>query len=285
MVKIIYNYEPNKITKKLINIICSKISHSNLKNNYNFTYHTQKYSLKNIVTKIFYVLYCAKNWRHLGNGWNNIYKHYIKLNKLNFFCDTYLNLLSKYLRKNKRSLKLISIDTTIVYNKYGIDKLKRNAYAKNKKCYKLLTVIDSKRKPIYFSYHTGNINDSKILKNNLNKILELLKDKCKICLADSGFDAKEIRNKFINNKIKPLIPKNIRNIKKDFKMKDLTYQERLDIMFENFKKDERELYKKRIKVENFYANYKQIHRFNMRYDKYYTNFMGFIYIYLSNMLI
>ncbi len=56
-------------------------------------------------------------------------------------------------------------------------------------------------------------------------------------------------------------------------------------MFENFKKDERELYKKRIKVENFYANYKQIHRFNMRYNKYYTNLMGFIYIYLSNMLI
>ena len=68
-------------------------------------------------------------------------------------------------------------------------------------------------------------------------------------------------------------------------MKELTYQERLDIMFEDFSDSERIIYKKRIEVENFYSNYKQIHRLNLRYDKYYINIIGFIYIYLSKLLI
>ncbi len=50
---------------------------SKLKHNYNFSLHTQKYRLKIVITKIFYVLYQSKNWRQLGHGWNNIYKHYI----------------------------------------------------------------------------------------------------------------------------------------------------------------------------------------------------------------
>lgn len=260
--------------------MCSK-----LKQNYNFSLHTQKYKLKTIITKIFYVLYKAKNWRQLGDGWNNIYKHFIKLNKFKFFEKTYFDLLKKYLTTNKKSLKLVSIDTTIVYNKFGIDQLKRNAYAKNKKCYKLFTMIDSKRKPIYFSYHTGNTNDNKIFRINLNKILNILDRKCKIFLADSGFCSKLARTKLKKNNICPLIPKNIRGTKKNFKMKELTYQERLDIMFEDFSDSERIIYKKRIEVENFYSNYKQIHRLNLRYDKYYINLIGFIYIYLSKLLI
>ena len=64
MVKIIYEYNPSKLDNKLINVICKKVK------------------LSEIITKIFYVLYKAKNWRQLGNCWNNVYKHYIKINLL-----------------------------------------------------------------------------------------------------------------------------------------------------------------------------------------------------------
>ena len=47
MIEIINNYIPNKICKKLINIICKKVNKSKLYKNYNFSYHTQKYKLKN----------------------------------------------------------------------------------------------------------------------------------------------------------------------------------------------------------------------------------------------
>lgn len=285
MVKIIYEYNPSKLNNKIINIICKKVQVSKIGKNYNFKYHTQKYELKEIITKIFYVLYKAKNWRQLGNCWNNIYKHYIKLNLLKIFSELYVDLLQKYLKKNKTSLKITSIDTTFVYNKYGIDKLDRNAYAKNKKCYKLLVLIDSKKKPIFFKYFTGNVNDTKTLTNSLDEIFKIIGEKCKIFLADSGFCSKEIRTKFAEHNILPLIPKNIRNTKKDFKMKDLPYAERLDIVFEEFSKDERKTYKKRIGIENFFANYKQPTKLNMRYEKYFENLMGFVNIYMSRLLL
>lgn len=231
------------------------------------------------------MLYKAKNWRQLGNTWNNVYKHYIKLNLLKIFSDVYTDLLKKYLVKNKTSLKITSIDTTFVYNKYGIDKLERNTYAKNKKCYKLLVLIDSKKRPIFFKYFTGNINDAKILTTSLEEILKIINKKCKIFLADSGFCSNEIREKIKKQNILPLIPKNIRNTKKDFKMKDLPYNKRLEIVFKEFSKNEKQIYEKRINSENFFANYKQPTKLNMRYEKYFNNLMGFINIYMSKLLL
>ena len=253
MVKIIFEYIPSKLDNKIINIICKKIKISKIGDNYKFKYHTQKYQLKEIIIKIFYVLYKAKNWRQLGNTWNNVYKHYIKLNSLKIFSELYIDLLKKYLQRNKTSLKITSIDTTFVYNKYGTDKLERNAYAKNKKCYKLLVLIDSKKRPIYFKYFTGNVNDTKTLATSLEEIFKIIDKKCKIFLAGSGFCSNEIREKFKEHDILPLIPKNIRNTKKNFKMKDLPYAEKLDIVFEEFSKHERQIYKKRINVENFFC--------------------------------
>jgi len=119
MIEIINNYTPNKICKKLINIICKKVNKSKLYKNYNFSYHTQKYKLKDIVTKIMYCLHKCKDWRQLGIGWNNIYKHFIKLSLIGIFKNTYLELLKMYIKKHKTSLKIVSLDTTTVYNKYG----------------------------------------------------------------------------------------------------------------------------------------------------------------------
>ena len=177
------------------------------------------------------------------------------------------------------------IHQSYIINKYGIDGLKRNKFAKNKKCYKIFTLIDSYGKVIYFSYHFGNMYDSKILNLSFNKILKLINHRSNYFLADSGFCSKKIRSKLESKNIKPLIPKNIRNTKKNFKMKDLSFQERLNITLKDFTEEQKIIYKKRIKVENVYANYKQINRFNMRYDKYMINLIGFMFIYFSKLLI
>ena len=54
MVEIIFEYNPSKLDNKIINIICKKIKISKIGDNYKFKYHTQKYQLKEIITKIFY---------------------------------------------------------------------------------------------------------------------------------------------------------------------------------------------------------------------------------------
>lgn len=53
----------------------------------------------------------------------------------------------------ENSLKIISVDTSFIYIKYGIDKIKRNKYAKNKNCSKLFLMTDNKQKPIYFNMY------------------------------------------------------------------------------------------------------------------------------------
>ena len=109
MVKIIFEYNPSKLDNKIINIICKKIKISKIGDNYKFKYHTQKYQLKEIITQIFYVLYKAKNWRQVGNTWNNVYKHYIKLNSLKISNELYIDLSKKYFQINKTSLKITNL--------------------------------------------------------------------------------------------------------------------------------------------------------------------------------
>ena len=79
---------------KIINHLTKIILKSKFKNHYDFSYKTQIYNIK-------FVLYEAHKWKNLGFIWNNIYKHYIKLNQLNIFTNTYTDLLKKYLKKYK----------------------------------------------------------------------------------------------------------------------------------------------------------------------------------------
>ena len=242
-ITIINNYKPNKIICKIIKILKNIIFKTH-KKNYDFTYVTQIYDIETILTKIFYCLYVSLSWRNLGKGYNNVYAHFIRLNELGIFKSTYSEMFNTYLYKNKNSLKIVSVDTSFIYNKYGTDMIKRNKYAKNKNCSKLFLMVNNKQKPIYFNTCEGNENDSKILANNLDNVLNIIKSKCKYFLADSGFCSRKIRMKIENNNIKPLIPLNIRNIKKKNKMKFISWKKRKEIMFKNFLKKEMIIYKR-----------------------------------------
>jgi hypothetical protein len=71
----------------------------------------------------------------LGSVHSNIYKHYIKLQTINTFKNTYIALLKKYLQKTKfKTLSKVYTDTTFIINKKGTNFMGRNKYMKNKNC-------------------------------------------------------------------------------------------------------------------------------------------------------
>jgi len=284
-ITIIKKFKPTMIQKKLINFLNNIIMKSKYKNHYDFTHHTQKYTLKFILTHIICFLHELKNWRSLGSVWNNVYKHYIKLNNWGFLENTYMKLLNKYLKRTQnRSLKFTFCDVTIIINNNGIDCKGRSNYAKNKNCTKLLSIIDKNKIPLLISFFKGNMNDIKCLNLTIEEFLIKYDNKIKNFLADAGFYSNYIMDMLDKYKIKYLIPKNVRNNKKYKKVngEKLTYKEKIEIQFEDFTKQERKIYKKRIGVENMYATYKNTNnRFRTREDKYVKNLEGLTYLYYA----
>jgi hypothetical protein len=108
------------------------------KHHYDKTYHTQKYDLKYILTNIVCFINNYHSWRSLGNGWNNIYKHFIKLVELKILDTSFIDLLKSYTNKRHgKHLKVVMVDTSAIFNKNGNDYIKRNYCVKNKFCTKM----------------------------------------------------------------------------------------------------------------------------------------------------
>ena len=89
--------------KNLIKILKNIIFKSSLKDNYNFTYHTQRYKIDDILTAILFILNRGLCWRDYTQiYWNTIYKHFRKLSSLNIFASTYKQLLKKIFQKSAK---------------------------------------------------------------------------------------------------------------------------------------------------------------------------------------
>lgn len=174
--------------------------------------------------------------------------------------------MNKYLKKTKnKTLKCCYTDTTFIINKKGIDFKEKNKFMKNKYCNKLSLIVDSKFIPIDIKIYKGNINDSKVLQQqipNINKYLEHMN----YFICDKGYCSSTIRNIFKNNDIIPIIPFNNRNTKCKNKIKKLT-------------EDEKNKYRTRIKIEHVFGNLKILNKLGMRYEKYIENYEGLIYLY------
>ena len=260
-------YILSPIDKKIIRILIKNINKSQYKDNYNFTYSSQKYSLQFILAHILFIIKYSATWRSLGiHIYNNIYKHYIKLNKINLFKNTYIKLLKKYLIKTKnKTLKSLYTDTTFIINKKGIDNKARNKYMKNKNCNKVSIITDNKFIPIDIQIFKGNLNDSNILQQQIINIDTNI-NYSKYFIADKGYCSSKIRKLLIAKNILPIIPYNKRNTKDKNKINKLT-------------KNEKIRYKKRIKIEHIFSNLKSNHKLENRYEKYIDNYEGLLYLY------
>lgn len=259
--------------KLLIKILKKIINNSPLKHHYDYTYHTQKYSLDDILVSILYVLKTGIAWRYCPYiNWNTVYKHFRNLSKLDIFKSTYVELLRKYIKKTpSRKLKIQITDTTVIKNKYGIDKVKINKHNNNKNVMKVSVITDINGIPLNISTFSGNTHDSKIIVEQIrnepmlidNVLLELYS---KYFLADKGYDSSIVRSTLINSGYEPIIACNIRNTKCKQKIKKLTPLQK-------------EIYKKRIIVECFFGTLKRSYRrLDNRYDKYSCNYMSFLYL-------
>ena len=262
---IINKYKLLRIDKKIIDSIKNFISTSKFKNDYNFKHWKQKYSIDFILAHIIYLLKYNFSWRTLGSVHSNIYKHYIKLQTINTFKNTYVALLKKYLQKTKfKNLSKVYTDTTFIINKKGTNFMGRNKYMKNKNCNKVSIITDKKFIPIDIQILKGNVNDSKILQQQMNTIIKN-KDYVKYLFAEKGYCSKITREILNKNSIHPIIDYNTRNTKDKTKKKYLT-------------KNELKLYIKRIYIEHLFGNYKYYPKLGQRYEQKIHNYEGLLYL-------
>ena len=275
---------PTKFQVKLINTIVKSIKQSKYWSHYDFTYHTQKYTCKDIITHIIYYLFECSKFKQLGNRWNNIYKHFQQLLKWNIIKDTYTNTLKQYLIKtNYKTLNFVSCDSTGIVNRNGTDCIGRNSYFKNKNCTKYTTLIDKHKIPIHYEFMSGNRNDIIYMNNNLDSILTNYGKYIKVLCCDAAYYSKNVIEICNNHNIKYLIPKNIKNSKKYLNEDGTkkTKAEKLMIQFEDFTKLDKKLYNKRMGSEHYFSTYKNTNsnKFRIRNDKHITSLDGYTILY------
>jgi len=198
----------------------------------------KKHTLEEYLMGIIEVLCNNISWRKYmgkinGRVLNNKHNEFVKLGVYN---ELYKVNLKKYLRKSKKKfLKYLSIDSSFIENRNGINNLGRNVYYKNKKGRKISLIVDSKGIPINVCISAGNKHDCTIFKENKNMINQA-SNKNKYFMADKGYDSEEIRNILRAKGYIPIIPK--RKTKKNKR---------------SLKTNQIKIYRKRIIVENAFS--------------------------------
>jgi len=240
--------------------------------NYNYTYHTQKYSLDFIINEIFFVLKSGISWMDYNHNCtinhNTLYFHFRRFQKANIFQSAYKIALDRYISVNK--LKIQSIDTSFVYNLNGVAKIGRNKYYKNKKCTKISSIVDRNGIPLSICIEAGNFSDAnndfidKTFKSYLIDINDHIGKYKPKFLGDKMYDSNYIDAKIREANMEPIIDKNVRNTKNPNKLKS-------KIMSVKNKK----IFKKRIKVENQFCWLKKNKRILIREDKMESTYLAF----------
>jgi hypothetical protein len=131
-----------------------------------------KYSTKDYICGIIEVLSNNISWRKYngkidGRILNNKHNYY---SKLGVYDELYKVNLDTYLKSNKEYSKYLSMDSSFISNKNGINKLGRNIYYKNKQGRKITAIVDSKGISINVHLISGNKHDCKITPVILNKL-------------------------------------------------------------------------------------------------------------------
>ncbi len=244
------------------------LSTKGLQDTYNKIYPNTKYTLDQIIDDIIYILKTGVSWRNIRSSikCKSLYWHYSRFVKHNIFLKLY-NLfrkqyLSNYVHPKNTTISLL-LDSSVIYNKFGVTKLGRNKFYKNKKCMKISLLTDINGCPLSIFLIKGNYHDNSTFDKHIKDINILLpKNKCKL-IADKGYTCKKIYNTLDKYKIEHIIPP-----KRNMKLYD-TYK---------YSKDE---YKKRIKIEHIFARLKMMRRIECRYDKFMPNYKGFLYLGLT----
>ena len=226
----------------------------------------KKYSLDQYIMGIIEILSNNISWRKYngqidGRVLNNKHNEFVKLG---VYKDLYRINLKKYLRKSrKKFLKYLSIDSSFIENKGGINGLGRNIYYKNKKGRKITAIVDSKGIPLSVCLSPGNKHDCTIFKENKNMISKAYNQNL-YYMADKGYDSEEIRNILRAKGYIPIIPK--RKTKKNKR---------------SLKTNQIKIYRKRIIVENTFSWLKRNAKIDKIYEKTEESYMALLLLSIS----
>ena len=225
-----------------------------------------KYTTKDYLCGIIQVLSNNISWRKYigkidGRVLNNKHNYYVKIG---LYEKLYKINLRKYLRKNRKESNILSIDSTFIQNKNGVEKIGRNVFYKNKKGMKVTTIVDNKGIPIKINFNRGNRHDARIAPKILNQLKINVTPINKYVLADKGYDSEKIRELIRGKNYKPIIGRRRSKVKR----KSLT-------------KSEINIYKKRIIVENSYAWLRMFAKIDRYYEKTLKSYRGLLLLAIS----
>ena len=225
-----------------------------------------KYKLDSVLCDILYILKTGISWRDLRSNikWTSAYWHYQRFIKRNIFKKLYFRVRNKALYKFNTNVLLI--DSSVIVNKYGTNKISRNKFYKNKKCNKISCVTTENGIPLSISVNKGSLHDLRFTNAHIKDLQKTFsKNECNYFLADKAYVSSKLRNKLKFHKCELMVPTKINQ-----KTKHLF---------------DKNIYKKRINIEHTFAQIKHYRRISIRYDKFYSSYMGFVYLGFSCLLL
>lgn len=246
------------IKLELKNIILNTPS---ISSTYLRSHPNSKYTIDIIIDEIFYFLRSGTSWRFLSSPIKSktLFWHFNNFCKSNIFAKLFSKIKNIYLKSFCPSTFLI--DSTPVHNKFGVTKIGRNKFYKNKKITKISLLSDVNGFPLSVFFMKGNKHDNTLFKKHINDLLIITpKRNNKKILADKGYSSYCNYQYLDSNNIKHIIPPR-KNMK----------------IAKNYFYDSSE-YIKRIKIEHIFARLKLFKRIDNRYDKYMINFSSFVFL-------
>ena len=191
---------------ELKNII---LSTDKLKDTYLKKHSNTKYSLHQIITEILYFLKSGVSWRMLRSpiNYKTLYWHYSLFIKYNIFLKLFNRVKKLYLNLHLSETHTMYIDSTIIYNKNGINKIGRNKFYKNKinkigrnKFYKnknttkISLMTDKNGFPLSIIFMKGNYHDNSVFEKHIKDAKLIVTKQKKTIIADKTYSAKTIIN-------------------------------------------------------------------------------------------
>jgi transposase len=236
-----------------------------IKNTYLRTFPNSKYSLDFIIDEIIYVLQSGVSWRMLRSAINykTLWWHYNNFVNHDVFTKLFNKVKRTYLHKFINPSNHLFIDSTIIYNKYGINKIGRNKFYKSKNTTKISLLTDINGVPLSIFFMKGNYHDTTVFEKHIKDVLLIFPKKEYKIIADKGYSSLKNYTLLEQHGLSHIIPP-----RKNMKLAK-TYR---------YNKND---YLKRIKIEHIFARLKMFKRISQRNDKYLRNFAGFTYLAFS----
>jgi transposase len=233
-----------------------------LKDTYIKKHSNSKYSLELIISEILYFLRSGVSWRMLRSiiNYKTLHWHYTLFVKYNIFVKLFNKIKSKYLNICSTETNTLYIDSTIIYNKNGTNKIGRNKFYKNKKTTKISLMTDKNGFPFSILFMKGNYHDITVFNKHIRDA-KLIQPKIKkTIIADKAYASNKNYKLLEENNFDHIIPP-----RKNMKIAS-TY---------TYDKDK---YKKRIKIEHIFGRLKIFKRIDQRNDKLLRNYKGFVHL-------